>query len=85
MFVYKQRLGLLPQIYRNYYQSVTESNTRSMTNNDLYVEFARTTSGSKSIKIIGAKLQNTLPIDIKEANTVYQFKKEVKMFLSNTI
>jgi len=80
-FVYKQRNKLLPQVFDNYYHVVSKRVTRSMMNNDLHVEFARTTGGMKAIRITGARLWNKLPLNIKEALSIYQFKKMVKQYV----
>ena len=57
-FVFKQRSKLLPLVFDNYYHVVSERVTRSMINNNLHVEFARTTGRMKAIKILGDKLWN---------------------------
>ena len=82
-FVYKQRCRILPQVFNDYYHVVSDRVTRSRKNNDLHIEFARTTCKMKSIKILGARLWNDLPSNIKEATCIKQFKKRVKHFKLN--
>jgi hypothetical protein len=79
-FVYKQRHNLLPEVFTNYFRIVSERATRSRKNNDLHIEYARTTGRMKAIKISGAKMWNLLPPDIKDAQNIYQFKKMVKCY-----
>jgi hypothetical protein len=54
IFVCKQRCNTLPQVFSEYYHVVSRRITRSSKNNDLHVEYSRTTGKIKSIKILGA-------------------------------
>ena len=83
IFVYRQRNELLPSVFDKYYQTVIERNKRSTSRRitDLYVDYARTTCGTKSLKIIGAKLWNQLPSELKEVKGIYKFKKMLRKHL----
>ena len=50
----------------------------------LYVRFARTVHGCKSLKIVGSKAWNEIPEKMKEAATLHSFKRSVKKYLTST-
>jgi len=81
IFVYKQQRQMLPGVFSDYYRSVGGRNTRSKSNNDIYIEHARTLKGQKSIKILGAKVWNKLPKHVKESRSISLFKKSLKQNL----
>ena len=57
-------------------------NTRSGTQNNLYLPYARTTNyGQRSIKYHGPKIWNELPIHIKKIETYATFTSMLKHFL----
>ncbi len=82
IFVHKQRNNLLPEVFKEYYHNVRGRSMRSSRqNNNLYVEFARTSFGTKSLKIIGAKLWNIIPTEIKEVQGIHKFKHLLKKYM----
>ena len=82
LFVFKQRNRLLPQVFHNYYQTNGEVGLRSIRQeNNLFVQFVKTTTGCKSTSITGAKIWNAIPRDIKSANSLGQFKKLHRQYL----
>ncbi len=80
-FVHKGKHNLLPCVFNDYYHNITERNIRSKRLNDLYVEFSRTSGGMKSIRILGAKLWNKLPTELKDVQSSYNFKKMAREYL----
>ena len=60
-------------------------NTRLASSGNIYITRARTTRfGLKSLRIAGAKLWNSLPMDVKSAASKFILKKKLKsMFINN--
>lgn len=54
-------------------------NTRH--SNDIFIPFAKYNVGVKSPNILGPKMFNDLPVDIKLCETLKSFKRKLKMFL----
>ncbi len=82
LFVFKQRNRLLPQVFNNYFQTNGEVGLRSIRQeNNIFVRFAKTTTGCKSTRITGARIWNALPSDIKSANSLGHFKKLHRQYL----
>lgn len=82
VFVYKQRNGLLPQIFNNYYRlnkDINKRNTRQ--DNNLYIQRARSCVGEVKVSILGARYWNSLPNGMKVSNSLPCFKKELKKHL----
>ena len=49
--------------------------------NDLYVARTRTNAGSRSLKIRDPLLWNNLPQNVKDVNTLGNFKRKLKNYL----
>ena len=82
IFVYKQRNGLLPVIFNEYYKLNSEVRTRiTRQDNNIYVPRFKSTIGLKSIKVIGANLWNNSSINIKSSNSLHIFKKLYREWL----
>jgi hypothetical protein len=81
-FVFKQFNHMLPKIFNQYYQ--TNECLRGCTTrqgSDFYVPKYKTTFGSKSTNIIGAKLWNSTQKRFKGASSVKSFKTMYKGYL----
>lgn len=82
IFVKKQQQQQLPTVFDQYYtknHNVSRRSTRQ--SSDLYVPRFRTTGGQKSLKFIGAKLWNSLSINIKHEPSFVTFKGLLKSML----
>ena len=84
LFVYKQQNNMLPNIFTNYFEhchNIHDHNTRQV--DSLSLNLFRTDSGQNTIMYKGAKYWNELPLVIRNANTLYIFKRLCKSnFLS---
>ena len=82
-FVYKQQIGLLPDIFENHFTTVkathdhmTRQNDHLQTNTTSLNEHAQKKSNVKA-----AKIWNQIPKDIRNANTLSIFKEQYKQYL----
>lgn len=83
-FMYKLMNNLLPCQIKNYFniqQGRHTYNTRQV--NNLAVTKYKTELYSKSIRILGPKLWNTLPNEIKSSPSLNSFKKKVMKFMKD--
>ena len=79
-FVQKCKMGEVPSIFSKYYKERTEIhsiNTRNVKKYEI-PRYKTTTYGHRTIRYIGSKLYNMLPIKIKDARTMNLFSAEVK-------
>jgi hypothetical protein len=84
LFVYKQQNLLLPQIFNGFYILVKHTGRRTTRQfNDIFLPKYRTTQGQKSVKYVGGKMWNNLPIHIKNSRSVVIFKTQCKLYLQN--
>ena len=77
--MYKQKNGLLPEIFNDYFQTrnkIHNINTRQA--NKIDVVKSRTNIGYNRVQSTGAKLFNMLPTDISESSSIAIFKRKVK-------
>lgn len=82
IFVYKQRNGLLPEIFNDYYKLNKDVNMRhTRQDNNLYIKRFRTSMGKAKVSHIGAIFWNGLPSNIQSLKTLPLFKKELKELL----
>ena len=78
-FVFKQRNGLAPDAFRNYYienMFIHQHSTRQAKN--IHVTQHRNTYGQKSVKYRGAIWWNQIKSSIREAGTIQTFSKNTK-------
>ena len=78
-FVKQQKLGLLPNLFDDYFQEnadVHDHYTRNSTS--IHLIRKRTKAGQKTIKYQGVKLFNALPDEILVANGIKSFRSKVK-------
>ena len=81
--VYKALHSEAPEYLQEMFNTRTSAyTTRSISAHALYVPRTHTKSfGSRAFSHIGAKLWNELPINIQNAPSFIQFKKELKTYL----
>ena len=82
--ILKLRNGLsLSQCTENL-QTISEIHgyqTKSVTSNDYYLQKFSQSYGQKAFTYIGAKTWNNLPVHVKNAHSLFTFKKRLKEFL----
>ena len=81
-FVYKCIQGVVPDVFLDHYTCITH-NHRTRQANKLNVPRTRIKIGEKNSKVVGAKLYNNLPNDIKDSVTLKSFSKRVNNMLLN--
>ena len=82
--MFKLRNGLSPSQCTENLQTISEIHgyqTRSVTSNDYYLQKFSQSYGQKAFTYIGAKTWNNLPIQVKNAHSLFTFKKTLKEFL----
>ena len=79
MFVYKHKMGMLPSIFKDYFNLNRDFRDRTTRqDNNLYAIKSRTIQGSKTVQYIGARYWNNLPDNIKKTTYLSTFKKSCK-------
>ena len=85
-FVYKHKNGMLPCNFDNFLSS-TESlhshNLRSSANGNYRQVWGRTNQGCKMIQFDGAKLWNSIPVNIRKVDSLKNFSQIYKIHLLN--
>ena len=82
--MFKLRNGLSPSQCTENLQTISEIHgyqTRSVTSNDYYLQKFSQSYGQKAFTYIGAKTWNNLPVQVKNAHSLFTFKKRLKKFL----
>ena len=82
--MYKSLNDLAPDYMMDLFNKVSEShsrNLRSVENDLLMIPFSRTRYYDRSFAIQGAKQWNSLPIDIRNAQSLDSFKHNVKLHI----
>ena len=83
--MYKSFNGIAPSYINDMLQPVAtlqrHVTLRSDTNNDLVVPRARLRFGERAFSVAAPRLWNSLPVDIRNAATLYTFKKKLKTFM----
>ena len=82
-FVYRQQTDKLPSIYDNHYTKVGETHSYATRQHDLLKidnPVNKTIHSENTSIIIGAKIWNKLPHDIREVDKLYKFKNICKVF-----
>ena len=82
--MYKSLNNLAPDYMMDLFNKVSEShsrNLRSVENDLLMIPFSRTCYYDHSFAIQGAKQWNSLPIDIRNAQSLDSFKHNVRLHL----
>ena len=84
VFMYKTQKGSAPNVFHDLYQSVTEIHsydTRSANKGNLQIPLTNLRAGDKAISVSGARIWNNIPNSIKQAQSLYVFKRELKEYL----
>ncbi len=87
-FVFKAVNKLSPIYFHNYFTLTTTSHrygTRQATRGDIFMSLRRTTLyGLKTVQYFGSKLWNTLPLFIRVARNVSNFRSKLKEYFINS-
>ena len=87
-FVYKAINKHLPVYFYNYFtpnSSVHRFGTRQANRGDLFISLKRTTLyGLKTVQYFGSKLWNTLPLYIRVAGSIADFRAKLKVYFFNS-
>ena len=81
MFLYQR--NKLPQLFNNYFsyiKIITSRQTRKADKDDLYLPLYKTKRAQKSIKYIGVKIWNNIPLKIRTL-PFNKFKQKYKLYL----
>ena len=88
-FVYESVNMAAPDCFHNFFSlnsTVHCHNTRQSTRGDLFLANINTSKyGLKSIRFLGAKLWNELPIALRTSQSKFTFKKSVKLHFLNAL
>ena len=81
-FIYGLIHQLSPHTLYDYFEpSHHNYNTRLCSYQNIYPYYARTNSGQFSFSFSGAKIWNSIPVNIRCINTLNEFKRSYKQFL----
>ena len=82
-FMYECLYGNIPDIFRSYFQRNADVHDRNLRNaNDLHVPYGRLDIRKFSINIAGTNLWNSLPLFVKNSQSVNIFKKKYETLLN---
>ena len=88
-FVFDSINKTSPDCFHNFFlfsSSVHQYSTRQASHGDLYMTHQNTLHyGLKSIRYLGAKLWNTLPVELRNAPPKLSFKRNLKLYLLNKV
>ena len=88
-FVYDSVNKTSPCCFHDFFlfsSSVHQYSTRQASQGDLYLSRMNSLQyGLKSIRYLGAKLWNALPVEFQNAPSKISFKKQLKIYLLNTV
>ena len=89
IFVFDSVNKTSPSCFHNFFlfsSSVHQYYTRQASQGDLYISRINSLQyGLKSIRYLGAKLWNSLPVELRNAPSKISFKKQLKAFLLNKV
>ena len=78
-FVYNQQNGLLPKVFDDYFKTNEQVMNRThRQSNMIHIPYFRLDFGRKSMACIGAKVWNSIPVDIQKYETINRFKTNLK-------
>ena len=82
VFMFKYHNHFLPPAFDHIFQSKTSS---IITRRDsyLFLSFCRNTVSQQSIRYIGPKIRNSIPLPIKKSRSLGAFKRKLKQHLSS--
>ena len=79
VFVFQCMNGLAPDVFKSFYQTNSDlHNYGTRHSSDIVVDLRHGTRSSFSIKHLGTSVGNELPVSIRAAEHVPQFKKKLK-------
>jgi len=85
VLVYKSFNGIAPSYINDMLQPVTtlqqQVTLRSVKNNDLVVPYAQLRFGECAFSVAAPHLWNSLPVDTRNAATLYTFKKKQDFYV----
>ena len=88
-FVFESLNKLAPHYFYNYFSlnsSIHSYETRHSTRGDIYVEKKNTLQfGLRSIRYMGAKLWNDLPLEVRNSTSKFLFKRKLILYLQDTM
>ena len=88
-FVFESLNTLAPHYFHNYFSlnsSIHSYETRHSTRGDIYVEKKNTLQfGLRSIRYMGEKLWNDLPLEVRNSTSKFLFKRKLKLYLQDTM
>src|SRR6218665_151592 len=87
IFVYKYQNNHLQRMFLNYFVKITDKHdhyTRSVTGMGRSVKYCRTNYRGFALSIMGPKIWNTILHQIRQLNSLVQFKRECKKYVNNT-
>ena len=88
-FVFESLNKLAPHYFHSYFSinsSIHSYYTRHSTHGDIYIEKKNTLQfGLRSIRCMGAKLWNDLPLEVRNSTSKFLFKRKVKLYLQDTM
>ena len=88
-FVFESLHKLAPHYFHSYFSlnsSIHSYETRHSTRGDIYVVEKNTLQfGLRSIRYMGAKLWNDLPLEVRNSTSKFLFKRKLKLYLQDTM
>jgi hypothetical protein len=82
IFMYRYIHNQLPATYKDYFKFRIDIQKRGLRNtNHFYIPFARTNTRLASIKCIGPRTWNSIPLDIRSLPSLRLFKRELSTFI----
>ena len=88
-FVFESTNKITPACFHNFFSSnsfMHHYDTRQSVRGDLYLVRKNTVQyGVKCIQYMGATLWNSLPVELRNSTSKFLFKKELKVFLLNSM
>ena len=82
VFAFQCKNGLTPDVFKNFYQINSDlHNYGTRQSDNIVVDLRRGTRSSFSMKHLGPSVWNELPLSIRAAEHVPQFKKNLKDYL----
>ena len=82
--IYKVKSELVPLITANVFKTIPENHYNPHNYNGFRLPFARTAyHGNESISYLGPKIWDIVPIGLKNARSVYSFKKSIMKWIPN--
>ena len=85
IFVYKELNNLHPEQDIHPFQKLDEQhtyNTRSVTNNNLFIPRGNTQLFNRTMSYSGSRLWNEIPYEIRRVQTLEDFKDRLKTYLT---